>query len=167
MTIEDFMKAVKYRITDGSDFCWSCFGTDAQYLNSDTDDYGSCIVYDRQTQVIYCAEAHDYVNERSYRWTNPDYADAHRQESKTRDVDLSIAWDHVKFVDLETEEDFLIKCSAIVDGRDYDTRVTVPVDLDDDEIFTLMKMAHDRDITLNQLVEVILTEVIKKNTDLA
>jgi predicted HicB family RNase H-like nuclease len=29
----------------------------------------------------------------------------------------------------------------------------VPIELPDDELFQLMRMAHERDITLNQLVE--------------
>jgi len=42
---------------------------------------------------------------------------------------------------------------AIVNNEDYDTRVSVPVDFTDEELLTYMKMAHDRDITFNQLVE--------------
>jgi predicted DNA-binding ribbon-helix-helix protein len=38
-----------------------------------------------------------------------------------------------------------------------DNRVDVPIELTDDDWYTLMKMAHERDITLNQLVEQILT----------
>jgi hypothetical protein len=40
----------------------------------------------------------------------------------------------------------------------YDTRVSVPIDLSDDGMFTLMKMAHERDITFNQMVEQVLRE---------
>jgi hypothetical protein len=49
-----------------------------------------------------------------------------------------------------------------VTGQDYDTRVSVPVELDDSELFELMRRAHERDITLNQLVEEILRAVIEK-----
>jgi len=38
-----------------------------------------------------------------------------------------------------------------------DNRVDVPIELTDEDWFSLMKMAHERDITLNQLVEQILT----------
>jgi len=43
-----------------------------------------------------------------------------------------------------------------------DNRVDVPIELTDDDWYTLMKMAHERDITLNQLVEEILTLEINR-----
>jgi predicted DNA-binding ribbon-helix-helix protein len=42
-------------------------------------------------------------------------------------------------------------------------RTTVEVELDDHEWYQLMKLAHERDITLNQLVEQILREFIQKH----
>ena len=42
-------------------------------------------------------------------------------------------------------------------------RVNVDIDLNDEELFTLMKMAHERDITLNQLVNNILTDYFENN----
>ena len=164
MNIEDFMKAVQYRITGGEPYCWTSFGPDARYLNADDDDYGSGTVYDSRTQVIYAAEVHDHVLENSYRWINPAYAEAHDREAKERGVDISQAWDHVRFTNLDSEQDFLTKCRAIVAGESYDTRVSVPIELEDDELFQLMKLAHERDVTLNQLVERILTEVIQKHS---
>lgn len=40
--------------------------------------------------------------------------------------------------------------------------VTIQVDMTDDEWYTLMKIAHDQDITLNQLVNNILEEELLK-----
>jgi hypothetical protein len=42
-------------------------------------------------------------------------------------------------------------------------RTTVEVELDDHEWYELMKLAHERDITLNQLVEQILREFIQEH----
>jgi predicted HicB family RNase H-like nuclease len=42
-------------------------------------------------------------------------------------------------------------------------RTTVEVELEDHEWYELMKLAHERDITLNQLVEQILREFIQKH----
>jgi hypothetical protein len=68
----------------------------------------------------------------------------------------------VDYVDHETTEDFLEKAQAIVNGIKYDTRVQVPLDLDDDTMFQMMQMAHERDITLNEFVEHLLREFLKK-----
>jgi predicted DNA-binding ribbon-helix-helix protein len=43
-----------------------------------------------------------------------------------------------------------------------DNRVDVPIELTDEQWYSLMKMAHERDITLNQLVEQILTLEINR-----
>ena len=45
---------------------------------------------------------------------------------------------------------------------DSDNRVDVEIELRDEEWFTLMKMAHDQDITLNQLVEQVLAAEINR-----
>ena len=82
-------------------------------------------------------------------------------EAKRRTVDPDQAWDDVKWIDLETEEDFLQKASAIFNGLDFDTRIIVPIDLPSDELFKLMQLAHERDITLNQMVTEMLEEVIR------
>ena len=42
-----------------------------------------------------------------------------------------------------------------------DGKVDVVLDLEQDLLYELMLMAHERDITLNQLIETILSEHIK------
>jgi hypothetical protein len=37
---------------------------------------------------------------------------------------------------------------------------TIELDLDDDELFRLMRLAHEQDITLNQLINNILQQVV-------
>jgi hypothetical protein len=169
ITLKDFMEVTNYRITEGSRYCWDCFGSDAYSLdswNGDIDGHSIGVVFDTKTQVVYQAVAYDYVNERAYRITNPDYAEAHLNETKYRGV-LDVAWEKddsevVNYVDLDVDEDFLIKARAIVAGEEYDTRVSIAVDMPDDLVFELMKMAHQRDITFNQLVEEILIDEIQR-----
>ena len=43
-----------------------------------------------------------------------------------------------------------------------DNRVDVEIELTDEEWYTLMKIAHQQDITLNQLVERVLTAEIDR-----
>jgi hypothetical protein len=45
-------------------------------------------------------------------------------------------------------------------GEGFDTRIQVPVELDDDTLLKLTMEAHKRDITLNKLIEEILRELI-------
>ena len=42
----------------------------------------------------------------------------------------------------------------------------MPLTLSDDEMFKLMTMAHERDVTLNKMVEIILQEMIDRHKGL-
>jgi hypothetical protein len=165
ITLKDFMETVDYKVTEGSDYCWNCYGPNAYRLdswNQEQDGHTVSIVFDTRSHVVYEANAYDYQRNRAYRLINPDYVQAHKDEAVDRGVDIDQAWDDVNYVDLETDEDFLEKARAIVAEEEYDTRVQVPLTLPDDQMFELMKMAHERDLTLNQMVEQMLREVIER-----
>jgi len=42
---------------------------------------------------------------------------------------------------------------------------TIPVELSDEEFLTIARMAHDRNITFNQMVEIILWQYIGKEKE--
>ena len=85
-------------------------------------------------------------------------------EAKQRDVKWKKAWDNVKWIDLETEEDFLHKAENIFNGHsDFDKRIQVPIELEDDVMLKLCMEAHKRDITLNQMVEQVLRVAIDEH----
>jgi hypothetical protein len=94
---------------------------------------------------------------------NPDYVEAYRQECKDKNVVENNAYDEVNYVTLETDEDFIEKLTAIVNKQPYNTKVQVPLELDKEEMYNLMSLAHERDITLNQLVENMLWEAINNH----
>jgi hypothetical protein len=160
------MELVDYRITEGSEYHWRCYGPNAYTLdswNQDHDGYSIGIIFDLKTHIVYEVTACDYERDRAYRLINPDYLQAYRNESRERDVEEKQAWDDVNYVDLEEEDDFLRKAEAIRDKVDYDTRVSVPLDVPDDVLFELMKNAHEKDITLNNLIENILKDAIDRD----
>ncbi len=168
ITLKDFMETVDYRITEGSDYQWHCYGPNAYALdswNGDQNGHSLTIIFDTKTQEVYEVQAHDYQHNRAYRLINPDYKDDHDQEAKDRGIDKSEAWDDLKYVDLDVDEDWMEKAQAIVNDVEYDTRVKVPVDFTDEELLKYMKMAHERDITFNQLVEQALREAIEKGVN--
>ncbi len=165
ITLKEFMEVIDYRITEGSDYCWDCFGSHAYTLTSWNglhDGHSLSITFDTQHQTVYQVEAFDYKNNRAYRLMHPDCIDDYQNEADMRQVDPDEAWDNVEFVDLETEEDWLKKAQAIIVGEDYDTRVDIPLRLDDDQLFELMKQAHERDITFNEFVEQALKHFVEQ-----
>jgi hypothetical protein len=165
ITLKEWMEIVDYRITEGSDYCWHCYGNDVHMLdswNGEQDGFSFTVIFDTKTQVVYEVQAHDYVHNRAYRMINEDFRKKNKKEAKRRDIDKNNAWDDVDYIDLEVDDDFIQKCLSIKAGEDYDTRVSVPLELGDNEMFELMRMAHEQDLTLNHLVENILRNVIAR-----
>lgn len=165
MTMQRWMETVGYRITEGSDYGWLCYGHNAFMLdswNGEQNGHSFTIIFDTKDQTVYEIQAHDYPNQRAYRWVAETHRPAMQAEAATRSVLEKQAWDDVDYVDLEVLDDMFEKITAIKAGVPYDTRVQVPIDLPDADLFILMKMAHERDITLNQMVEIVLRAAIEK-----
>jgi hypothetical protein len=163
LTVKEWMELVDYRITEGSEYGWRCFGDDAYSLsswNGEQDGWSFDIVFDRETQEVYTVEVCDYKRQRAYRMIHPDFQQAYIDEAAMHGTTAKQAWDDVDYVDLEIDEDFVAKATWIKTDQDYDTRVSVPLELPDDALFALMKQAHEQDITLNELVEKILRDFI-------
>lgn len=160
ITIEEFLQTVGHRISGGSEYQWQCFGHNARYLDSEFPDrYSASIVFDTETQVVYEATVCDYSAKRAYRWLNPDFKSEFENEVRARGG-RDQAWDTVGYTDLEVPEDWLTKARAIVIGKDYDTRISVPINLSDSELLVLMTMAHERDMTFNNFVTEILEQAL-------
>jgi hypothetical protein len=166
ITIKDYMEAIDYRVSGGSEYQWDVFGAGARYMDCDIqgDDgmpYASInMIFDAKNQSVYQMEAWDYDKDRVYRWTHPDYLDAYKAECQRRGVAFEIASDDKEYVDLEVADDLLEKASAIANQEEYDTRCQVELTLADEQVFELMRLAHENDVTLNQMVESMLREYI-------
>ena len=164
ITIKDFMEAVEYRITEGTEYRWGCFGNNAFQLdswNGDIDGHTVSIVFDNKTQLVYEATAYDYKRNRFYRLLNPDYAQAYRDEAASRNVNADEAIDGIDYIDLEVDEDFLKKARAIVKEEDYDHRITINLNFPDDQLLKFMIAAHEADMKFNDYVELALTNFTK------
>jgi len=167
ITIKDWMELINYRITEGDTYGWACYGPNSYQLSSWNGIHGkggwsANIVFSTKSQKVYEVAICDYTNDRAYRVINPKFVGKHRKESMERGEWCNQAWDDVDYTDLEVKDDFMEKAMAIIGGQDYDTRIKVPIDFNDDELLAMMKLAHEKDITLNQLVEEALVQVIDK-----
>ena len=139
------MELVDYKITEGSDFFSNIAGLHClSSWNGEQNGYSFFVAFDPAgDQKVYTVEACDYKNNRAYRMKDP-----------LINLDKE-AWDGVDFVDLESDDDFIQKAIAIKNGEDYDTRVVIPLNLSKEECYNLMKMAHERDMTFNNFVGMI------------
>lgn len=164
MKLQQVNEAMDHKITGGSEYQWNCY-PNARYLDYESDFAHVSVIYSTATQEIYQAEVavkRDAWAEdaKPYRWLNPEFKEAFFGECKERKVKKNKAWDDVKWVDLEVEEDFLEKATDIFNGQEWNHDIMVPIDLPKDELFQLMLIAHEKNITLNQLVTEILQAVI-------
>ena len=164
MHLSQVNELTNHRITEGSEYGWSCY-PDARMLSYESNFAYVSVVYSTETQEIYEADVSikTYAwseDQKPYRWLNPEHKDSMITEAKSRKVKWRKAWDEVKWVDLETEEDFIEKAKAIFNGQEHDKRVQVPIEVEDDVMLQLCMEAHKRDITLNKFVEEILQNLI-------
>lgn len=165
--LKDYLECIEYKITGGDSYLWWCFGPNARYMDCEKNEfeggYASSvnIVFDTVDQTVYQMEAWDYELNTVYRWTHPMFFDLFKDECAYRGIDYQNASDESRYIDLDVPEDMLEKARAIAAGEAYDSRVKVELDLPDDEIFQMMKMAHEKDITLNEFVEQVLMAAIE------
>jgi hypothetical protein len=166
LNMREWMELVDYKITEGSDYGWDCYGPNSYTLDSwngvhGKGGYNFSIVFSTKSQKVYEVTVCDYTNDRAYRMINPNNVEKHRKETVARDVNINDAWDGVDYVDLEVDDDFIQKCRAILAGEDYDTGVLVPIDLPDDLLLQAALEAHKRNITLNAYINMALADLVK------
>ena len=149
ISLKEWMEVANYRITEGGDYFAYGGAYSLTSWSGDQDGYSIEIIFSPRTQEVYEVQACDYKHNRAYRLVHGDYRD-----EKLNDE----AWDDTKWIDLESDDDWFQKALSIVAGEDYDTRVTIPLDLPEAELMVLFKAAHDADMTFNDFVEKILRE---------
>jgi hypothetical protein len=166
MNLKQLNQTLDHKITNGSEYQWNCY-PDARFLEYESDFAHVSVVFNTTNQIVYevgISVKRDAWPEdmRPYRWLNPDTKDIMIAEAKQRKVKYRKAWDDVKYIDLDLEEDFLEKAKAIFNGEPFDTRIQMEVDLDDETLLKLAVEAHKRDITINKYIEEVLQAFIDK-----
>jgi len=163
ITLNQFLEASGYKITGGGEYCWTCYGFDAHYIDCANEELicTSFIVFDTKTQIVYEVGVWDELNSREYVWRNPSHIASYNEEYTKRNQLNNYTPEHPA-IELDLSEDMLEKLTAIFKGEAYDTRIMVSLDLDDDTRKGLEAMALEQNITMDRLVEKILLEFIEK-----
>ena len=171
LTLKEWMELVDYKITEGGEYGWSCYGNNAYQLSSWNEVHGPGgwsfnMVFSTKTQKVYEVSVCDYTNDRAYRMIHPDKIEKLQQEAKNHSGEPNQAWDDVKFIDLEVDDDFIQKSLAIRAGENYDTRVMINIDVDSELELFIYREAHKADITVNDFVVNTLTKYINERKNL-
>ena len=122
ISIKDWMELVNYRVTEGSDYGWQCYGPNAHMLDSWNglqDGHSFTIIFDLDNQTVYEVQAHDYLHQRAYRIINPQFLSNTNDEAQNRNIDKDQAWDDVDYQDLELDVDFVQRAQDIISGDDH------------------------------------------------
>lgn len=166
MYLDEINVALNHRISGGGEWGWQCW-SNARFIDYESDYAYVSVVYNNTNQLVYSAEVSlksvDGTEDKypPYRWLNPEFKDALIAESATRNVLLNQAWDDVTWSDLELASDFLGKAKGIFNNTPIDIRIKVSVDIEDSVLFKLMTEAHNKDITLNRMINSILIDAIE------
>jgi hypothetical protein len=165
MNLKMVNNALDHKIYGGSEFQWACYGSNARYLDFNSQYGTASIVFDTETQNVYEASVYREDANIAYRYIDPNFIEALKKECTLREEDFTCAWDGQKYIDLEVEEDWLEKANAIFNNKHFDTRIQVPIELDDETFLMLAMQAHKRDVTINNMVEIILVELIENTKE--
>ena len=162
--MKEWMELVDYKVTEGSDYCWDCYGPNSYTLDSWNGVHGEggfvfSIVFSTKTQKVYEVTVCDYTHDRAYRMINPNNVENHREEAESKSVLVNQAWEDIDYTDLEVVTDFIQKGLSIKAGEDYDTGVLVPIDLPEDLLLKAALEAHKQNITLNAYINSILKQM--------
>jgi len=155
MKLKKILKLFDYRISEGSEFMWKCFGPNARYLDfisPDSIQNSVSVVYDTLTTKIYamdfCCETVDGV----YSWVDPKYEVAHARECKEHNVD--------RRNQCFSKQSFLTMAVDAYAGRtpDVDLALDVDLDLEPSVVHQLHLMAAAKGITFDELVNLAISQ---------
>lgn len=104
-------------------FAMNCFGPAVYYSSEDLADYSIHACLSKSLDRVFIAEICDYRNNRAYVILDRDWKQAYINESERVGVKWDDAFEGVKFVELETDDDFMKKAQAIVAGKPYSKKV--------------------------------------------
>lgn len=107
MKLLDVIQACHGRVSGGDPYLWDCYGPNAQYMefrDANGQGYAHCI-FDTTTYNVY--EIHTEIpgQDIAYRWINPSHEHAMLDESKSRGIDVTLAWDEVKYINIGSSDE--------------------------------------------------------------
>lgn len=120
MKLLDVIVAVEGRVSGGCEYMWNCWGPNARYMDfADVDGQEFCnCVFDTKTYDVYDIRIFVPGYDQCFIWFNPEFKDAHENESKMRDVDPLLAYDKVFFT--EVDKDTIMEYVKDVAATYYD-----------------------------------------------
>lgn len=100
LSLLDAMHLFEGRVNGGSDYQWSSFPNAhcLEFCDANDNPVGSCI-FSKTTYNVF--ELDVTVDDNAFRWVDPEYAVAYREEARMLGFNPNIAWDDVEWQDTD------------------------------------------------------------------
>ena len=144
--ISDFIQLIDNNLTEVSPYYGDSSRGKLAIISHQSKKYSLECVYSLETFEVISLSIDDYSRDVIYR-----FSDASHSEGLAR------------VIYLEVLEDFLEKAKAIINGEEYDHRVSISLSMTKDELYDLMYAAHLKDITVNQFIIAALTDACNQD----
>lgn len=105
INLKNYLESVKYKIQEGFEYGWECFGKNTFALNTEGKKgsnfiYSTQVIFNTKNQTLYEVSFWDYVGRRVFRWINPRFVSKVKKEYKNRNLCFYTASDEMKFEDV-------------------------------------------------------------------
>lgn len=159
-TMQDFMKLTNYRINEGNEYGWPCFGSNPFILeswNGQQNGYSFTVVYDTIDNYIYQLSACDFKNSVAFQWTDPAYVGAYKDECMARKEYPAYAWDTVQYQEIIQVSAFFVLAEEIIERHLGEDSISQNVsyvveDIPKELLYQIRAIAKERGITPNRLI---------------
>lgn len=103
MKLIDVINAAEGRVCGGSEYCWKCWGDNARFMEfADIDGQEFCtVVFDCKTYDVYDIQVFVPGHDQCFIWWNPEFKEAHHNESKVRNINPLKAYDNIFFTEVD------------------------------------------------------------------
>lgn len=156
--INKILENIGYRISQSSVFLYPCFGMENprlfDYVDINDDTIGS-FTADETGRVFEIVAEIPQIGV-CYRWIDPEFRDQIIKDAINRGENPSHAWDDVTYTDIEDEESMVVKIHAIANKIYFDTSGLWPAEISDPNFLKIAKMAAEKNITFNQMIEILI-----------
>lgn len=158
MHIQTIFETVGYRIEQSNPFLYQCFGMNNpriyDFVNIDEETSGNFTADESGKVYEVIAEIPEIGV--CYRWIDKEFRESAVRETLNRGLDPTIAWDDIKFIEIDSEENILLKVKAICNKIHFNDLGLHPTEISDSFFIKVAKMAAERDITFNEMVKLLI-----------
>ena len=164
--LKAFLEAADYKIADTDSYHWHCYGDHAKVIDCEFGHASAYVVFNGKTQTVFeiAVVTDDDGPHSAYRWIAEGFRERYSKEAEVRNFDPNIYFDGRRWADTESFEDILEKVAAIRKGEEFDTRVVMSFDVDNETLELIEHAATIKGVTLEDFIVQAIQEVVDKET---